>query len=209
VCSRKKARLAFLVIEAGILTAFTDNLPCRYIVLTTSSKGLDPKPLQEAWNRLRERIADRGLYFSYALAIETDPKGRPHLNLITVGGKSMKQRDLCALASRAGFGGNVYVKAVCRTPKDAHKLASYATKSPRETVLWAHARGSQRFRPIRLSTRWRPCNLTEARRVLPQLLGYENDAGPFVLGRIRRGHVHELERTVESPDEGLGASLWD
>ncbi len=183
-CSERNRRLAFWVIEEGMCLAFEGGLKVRWIVLTSPAKGLDPAGLQRAWDRLRERLRYGGHFESFAVTVEVK-HGRPHLNLITVGGKSIWQKRLGEIAAKVGFGAVAWIRTVTPTEDDARRLAWYITKGAVEAVRWGRRCGARRFRPVRLSKSWRPFGLTEARHALPEALGLPSVVGPFV--RVRAG----------------------
>jgi hypothetical protein len=165
--------------------------------------GLDK--LRVSWNRLRQRLSGRGHFESYVTTVEVTA-GRPHLNLITVGGKSIPQRELSTLAENSGFGPNVHIQPVGRSERDADQLSNYVVKSPTEAVRWAAEQGATSFRPVRVSTRWKPCGLSDASKQVRKALGYEPPQGPFVRVRVD-GERAEVLGQHRSPAASLGQGV--
>jgi hypothetical protein len=174
-CSDRNRQLALWVIEEGMCLAFEDGLKVRYVVLTAPAEGMDPAGLRSAWDRLRERLRYGGHYESFAVTVEVK-RGRPHLNVVLVGGKSIWWKTLREIAKKVGFGHVRWIESVKPTEEDAERLARRRC-------------GSGRFRPVRLSRSWRPFGLTEARRTLPEALGLPNAVGPFVRVRVGGGRL--------------------
>lgn len=178
--------------------AFQDGLTVRYIVLTSPAEGLDPTGLRRAWDRLRERLRYGGHYESFAVAVEIK-RGRPHLNVVLVGGKSIWWKTLREIAVKVGFGRIRWIESVTATEEDAGRLAWYITKGAAEAVRWARRCGVKRFRPIRLSKSWRPFGLTEGRRKLPEALGLPSAVGPFVRVRVGGGRLRVVGEEIVDP----------
>jgi hypothetical protein len=197
-CSERNRLLAFWVIEEGMCLAFEGGLKVRWIVLTSPAEGMDPAGLRSAWDRLRERLRYGGHYESFAVTVEVE-RGRPHLNVITVGGKSIWQKRLGEIAAKVGFGAVAWIRSVTPTEDDARRLAWYITKGAAEAVRWARRSGSKQFRPVRLSRSWRPFGLTEARRSLPEALGLPSAVGPFVRVRVGGGRLRIVGEGIVDP----------
>lgn len=200
VCGRSNAQLAGLLIEAGINRAADTKVPCRYAVFTAPGEGMTVGELQKAWKRLIERLRSGGYYESYATSIEIVSE-RPHTNVVLVGGKALPKGRLAALAENAGFGQNTWIASVGTRSRDARNLAEYLVKSPQETSRWALRQGQQGFRPVRLSSKWWPCGLTEGRLRLRELLDLPVPEGPFVRVRLHRGRVRLTNVRVEDMPE--------
>lgn len=183
-CSERNRQLAFWVIEAGLCFAFEEGLKVRYIVLTSPAEGLDPEGLQSAWNRLRGWLSYHGHYESFAATVEVK-HGRPHLNVVTIGGRSIRRRTLREIAEKVGFGREAFIKSVTAGEEHAGRLAEYVVKGAVEAVRWARRCGARSLRPVRLSKLWRPFSLTEARHLLPEACGLPTVEGPFI--RVRAG----------------------
>ena len=164
-CARHNVRLCARLIEAGLLDAFDAEHRARYFVVTSLPDKLTPSELQVSWNRFRTSFLRRGEFRSYAATIEV-VDGRPHLNVVTVGGKFIHTSWLNRISSNAGLGG-VWVSAVGSTEEDASRLSKYVTKGARAAARWSVEGGSKRVQPVRLSKEWKPCGITEGRRHYP------------------------------------------
>lgn len=161
-CSRHSRRLCAHLIEAGMLEAFDADLRARYFVITSLPDKLTPTELQVRWNSFRTSFVRKGEFQSYATTIEV-VDGRPHLNVVTVGGKFIHTSWLNRISSNAGLG-RVWVSAVGSTETDASRLSKYVTKGARTATRWSAEGGSKRVQPVRLSKGWKPFRITEGRR---------------------------------------------
>jgi hypothetical protein len=197
-CSDRNRQLALWVIEEGMCLAFEDDLKVRYVVLTAPAEGMDPAGLRSAWDRLRERLRYGGHYESFAVTVEVE-RGRPHLNVVLVGGRSIWWKTLREIAEKVGFGRVRWIESVTPTEEDAGRLAAYITKGAAEAVRWARRCGAKRLRPVRLSKSWRPFGLTEGRRTLPEALGLPSAVGPFVRVRSAGGRLRVVGETNIDP----------
>jgi hypothetical protein len=145
-----------------MLEAFEADLRARYFVITLLPDKLTPAELQVRWNSFRTSFVRKGEFQSYATTIEV-VDGRPHLNVVTVGGKFIHRSWLNRISSNAGLGG-VWVSAVGSTEEDASRLSKYVTKGARTAARWSTEGGSKRVQPVRLSKSWKPFGITEGRR---------------------------------------------
>ena len=200
-CSDLNRQLAFWVIEEGLCLAFVEGIKARYLVLTSPPEGMDPGGLRKSWNRLRGYLERGGHYDSYAVTVEVK-SGRPHLNVLTVGGRSIPQSRLCEIASRVGFGRIASIKSVTPGQKNAERLARYLVKGAVEAVQWARLHQVRSFRPIRSSREWRPFGLTAAGRTRREALGLPPVDGPFIRLRLGSRRLKVIGSEVADP---LGA----
>ena len=105
---------------------------------------MTPLDLSTAWDRLRRRLSEDRHYEGYAATVEV-AGGRPHLNVVTVGGRGIGWRRLREAAARTGFGADAHIQEIGRSEVDANRLAAYITKGPVEAVRWARRQGASRF----------------------------------------------------------------
>jgi hypothetical protein len=103
--------LAQLVIEAGVLEAQRVGVSCRFMVITSPAEGMSTSRLGQGWNRLAAALRRSGELYQYACVIEF-AQGRPHLNIIGVGGRAIPKPRLARLAERAGFGRHTWIRSV-------------------------------------------------------------------------------------------------
>jgi hypothetical protein len=93
-----------------------------------TASGASRAGLQRYWNRLLPSLKRRHADLAYVTAVEWNAaKGGYHLHWVIVV-QTPLTRELRALARRAGFGWNTYVRKVLDSSRDYRRVASYLVK---------------------------------------------------------------------------------
>lgn len=191
-CSRKKKAIARRAIEVGQARAFARNERVRFLTLTDGSAGaMTVADLYDSWNRLRLNLKRKGYLSEYAAALEVQARGALHLHLLATG-SYLPAKKLSELASRAGFGPIVDIRAVKREGAESAKnSAAYVSKELAGYVMkdgqGLAEKTNVRRRPVRFSRGW-GCSLGAAKKLIAEEMaedrGEAADPGPWVVLRV-------------------------
>lgn len=190
-CAHKKKAAARLAIEIGMDRAWAQGRRIRFMTLTDGSAGaMSVADLYKAWNRLRVKLRRMNVLDQYAAVVETQQRGALHLHVLQAG-SYIHQADLVRLASAAGFGRIVDIRAVDRSlPSRDRRSASYVAK---DLARYASKSGADlagkanvRRRPVRFSRFW-GCSLRQAELLVAEQIRIEfdlpEDPGPWIVVR--------------------------
>jgi hypothetical protein len=138
--------------------------------------------LAAGWNRVAAALKRRGVLRQYAMVVELQKRGAPHIHALATG-EFLPQKELSAIAqgrpgSKGRFGKVTDIRLVRTTgPRSlaayiakrpalngkAEELAAYAAKAGTEERARLRLQaGATRTRPVRSSTLWYPGGLSAA-----------------------------------------------
>lgn len=191
-CGGLKKLAARELFFQGTENAWERGERVRFVTLTAPSRGMSIADLGAGWNRVVTHLRKRGLIDQYALVVELQLRGAPHLHALATG-EFIKQDELCRIAigrngSKGRFGEVSHIKEARTTGE--RSLVSYMVKAPARSeravdnsddnggqssalelsqyaTKAAHTSrllrpGGSRNRPIRSSRLWYPGGLTGA-----------------------------------------------
>lgn len=219
-CGGLKKLAARELFFQGAQNAWDRGERVRFVTLTAPSRGMTVAELGDGWNRVVAYLRPRGLLDQYALVVELQERGAPHLHALCTGDfipKADLERIAVGRKGSKGRFGKVsdirearttgprslvayMAKGPARGRRDsAEELARYASKAGATQRL--RRPGGVRTRPVRTSRLWYPGGMTGAAEAVKaewsaNLERVEVKAGDWQVWRVRQdtGELVPLSR---------------